>query len=173
MRQAFVAVLYALLGAVVAACSGPAQNQPQPAKPAPATQPATGAKGKNRPLPPLPGPPTTRPNLPPPPKPKPTLPTGSLSRVDIQQVIRRNQSQVRRCYERQLQKNPKLAGRLLVSIVVAVDGSVRDATIEHSTLNSPAVDSCVVAKVKSWVFPKPRGGIVVIKYPFVFRTSNP
>lgn len=171
--------LCGLATAALVACSGPAQNQPEPKSPSaktdPATQPVKPSAGKDRPLPPLKGPPTTRPALPPPPKPKPKpkLPTGSLARADIQRVIQQNVKRVQRCYERQLLVNPRLAGRLIVNFTIAVDGSVQDATIDHSTIKNAAVGRCLVAEIESWTFPKPRGGVVKIKYPFVFRAQKP
>lgn len=104
---------------------------------------------------------------------KPILPTGSLSRAEIMQVVRRSLPAVRYCYERELVKQPTLAGRILVSMVVQEDGSVREAVVEYSTINQPQLDACIVKRVSTWRFPRPRGGLVVIKYPFDFRTATP
>ena len=95
---------------------------------------------------------------------------GSLPKEVIRRVVRRNLSQVRYCYERELMKNPRLVGKLTIKWVVAADGTVARASVMDSQLNNPAVERCMTQKIKRWRFPKPKGGgIVVVKYPFIFN----
>lgn len=170
--------LVALLPVALAACPAPRGVTAGPgAAPAPPTKPAAPSAAASAPA----SAPTSAPTAASAPTSapakvrvsKPILPTGSLSRADIMQVVRRNLRAVRSCYERELAKQPTLSGRLLVSMVVQEDGSVREAVVEHSSFNQPQLDACVVKRISAWRFPRPRGGLVVIKYPFVFRTSTP
>jgi hypothetical protein len=40
-------------------------------------------------------------------------------------------------------------------------------------MHDSTVESCINARVKSWQFPKPKGGgIVVVTYPFLFKQSG-
>jgi hypothetical protein len=93
---------------------------------------------------------------------------GSLDRSLIDAVIKRHMNQIRYCYQRELTTNPELAGKLKIKFYVAKDGSVSKADISTSTMNS-AVDACVTGRFMRMKFPEPKGGgIVIVKYPFVF-----
>src|SRR6266508_4153606 len=92
---------------------------------------------------------------------------GALDKEIIRRIVRRNINQVRYCYDQALAKQPTLAGRLVVQFTVAPMGNVLAAVVGSTTLGSPAVESCVVAAVKRWEFPKPEGGgLVIVSYPF-------
>ena len=95
---------------------------------------------------------------------------GGLDKSLIDAVIKRNMSQIRYCYQRQLAKNPSLNGKIKVKFVIAKDGSVSKASIASSTMGGAGkpVQSCIVGRFKKFKFPKPNGGIVIVKYPFIF-----
>lgn len=95
---------------------------------------------------------------------------GGLDKSLIDAVIKRNMSQIRYCYQRQLAKNPTLNGKIKVKFVIAKDGSVSKASIDSSTMGGAGkpVQSCIVGRFKKFKFPKPNGGIVIVKYPFIF-----
>ena len=95
---------------------------------------------------------------------------GGLDKSLIDAVIKRNMSQIRYCYQRQLAKNPSLSGKIKVKFVIAKDGSVSKASIDSSTMGGAGkpVQSCIVGRFKKFKFPKPNGGIVIVKYPFIF-----
>ncbi len=96
---------------------------------------------------------------------------GSLDREIIRRVVRRHRNEIRHCYEKQLQKNPKLAGTVKVKFVIAGTGSVMSATISSSDLNNSAVEQCMTQKIRRWTFPEPTGGgIVNVNYPFKFSS---
>lgn len=95
--------------------------------------------------------------------------TGALPRADIEAVVKRNMNQLRYCYQRELVKSPKLAGEIKVKFVITKDGSVSSATTKSSTMNSPAVESCLNGRFLRFTFPPPQGGgIVIVQYPFTF-----
>lgn len=94
---------------------------------------------------------------------------GALDRADIEAVIKRHLSQIRYCYQRELQRDPDLSGKITMGFTIAKDGSVAKAGVSTSTLNSAAVDQCIESRFYRMQFPEPRGGgIVVVKYPFLF-----
>ncbi|MBI4820302.1 MAG: AgmX/PglI C-terminal domain-containing protein [Deltaproteobacteria bacterium] len=96
---------------------------------------------------------------------------GSLDRELIRRVVEEHRSQVRYCYERALVSDSGLFGKVELEWVIDATGSVSRADVKSSTMGSAAVESCLRAKVSAWTFPKPRGGgIVVVRYPFVFRS---
>src|SRR6185503_6342370 len=52
---------------------------------------------------------------------------GALDKSLIDAVIKRNMNQIRYCYQRELTKQPELAGKITVKFVIAKDGSVSKA----------------------------------------------
>jgi hypothetical protein len=97
---------------------------------------------------------------------------GHLDKAAIQKVVNRHLHQVQRCYEVQLLRDPQLQGKLMLDWVIAPSGRVSRARQVSSTLSSPAVASCVLARIRTWVFPRPEGGSVTVRYPFVFRAKG-
>lgn len=97
---------------------------------------------------------------------------GALDRADIQAVIQRSQGDLKHCYERGLQKNPGLSGRVEVKIVIAATGTVSQATVETSSLNDETVEQCLAERFYRLRFPEPDGGgIVIVRYPLVFTAQ--
>jgi hypothetical protein len=94
---------------------------------------------------------------------------GTMSKDVIDAVIKRNMNQVRYCYQRELTKDPTLAGKIVVKFVIAKDGTVTSAVTKSSTMASPAVEECVNGRFMHMQFPEPSGGgIVIVSYPFSF-----
>jgi TonB family protein len=98
---------------------------------------------------------------------------GSLDKELIRQVIQRNRSQIRFCYESQLTKYPKLAGKVAVKFVINGEGRVVSSEVAQSTAGNAELEQCVAGRVRTWQFPKPKGGgVVVVTYPFIFKASG-
>ncbi|MDR0965561.1 MAG: adventurous gliding motility protein GltG [Myxococcales bacterium] len=99
---------------------------------------------------------------------------GSLDKELIRQVIQRNMGQIRYCYEKELQKKPDLAGKLVIRFEIAPKGNVTDAkTATGTTLRDAALSDCVTVRIRNWRFPEPKGGgKVIVTYPFVFKSSG-
>ncbi|MEY3903399.1 MAG: hypothetical protein RL189_2705 [Pseudomonadota bacterium] len=92
---------------------------------------------------------------------------GHLSREEVEGVIRSNLPQIKACYERSLQTNPNLKGRIMTSFEIGANGRVSRSEIANSTLNHPPTEQCVAQSIKQWQFPMPRGGgNVRVNYPF-------
>ncbi|MFH1466059.1 MAG: AgmX/PglI C-terminal domain-containing protein [Pseudomonadota bacterium] len=95
---------------------------------------------------------------------------GALDRSLIDAVVKRNLAQIRYCYQRELTKNPDLAGKIVVKFVVAKDGTVSSAQVKSSTMGNAAVETCINSRFMRFQFPEPRGGgIVIVSYPFRFE----
>ena len=96
---------------------------------------------------------------------------GALDKSLIDKVIKRNMNQIKYCYSRELTKNPKLKGKVIVKFTIAGDGTVSQAGIKSSSLNSKAVEDCITGRFRRFKFPEPKGGgIVIVSYPFVFTS---
>jgi pSer/pThr/pTyr-binding forkhead associated (FHA) protein len=95
---------------------------------------------------------------------------GTLSREAIAAVVKKNLRAVQYCYEKNLMANNKLAGKVIMEWTISTSGSVSVVKTKTNTMQSPAVAMCIAAKIKGWKFPKPKGGIVVVAYPFIFNS---
>jgi predicted component of type VI protein secretion system len=95
---------------------------------------------------------------------------GHLSRDAIAKVVRKHLREIQYCYEKNLMLNSKLAGKLIMEWTITISGSVSVVKTKSNTMATPAVAMCVSAKIKGWKFPKPKGGIVVVSYPFIFNS---
>lgn len=96
---------------------------------------------------------------------------GALDKSLIDAVIKRNMSQIRYCYQRELTKNPGLKGKIIVKFVIAADGSVSKSSIKSSSMGSESVESCIAGRFRRFKFPEPKGGgIVIVSYPFIFSS---
>ncbi|MDP2311873.1 MAG: AgmX/PglI C-terminal domain-containing protein [Pseudomonadota bacterium] len=97
---------------------------------------------------------------------------GALDRSLIDAVVKRNLAQIRYCYQRELTKNPTLAGKVTVKFVIQPDGVVASAVTKQSTLGNAAVESCINGRFLRFQFPEPKGGgIVIVSYPFRFSAD--
>jgi TonB family protein len=98
---------------------------------------------------------------------------GSLDKELIRQVIHRNRNQIRYCYESQLTRFPKLHGKVAVKFVISAAGTVASSNVAQSDVGNAELETCVAGRVRTWQFPKPKGGgIVIVTYPFVFTQSG-
>jgi hypothetical protein len=96
-----------------------------------------------------------------------------LDRDVIDAIIRRRQDRIRLCYERQLNFNPKLAGKVALHFVIGATGQVISRNITEDTMKNQSVNKCILSEIATWTFPAPRGGVNVdVDYPFFFESSN-
>jgi Ca-activated chloride channel family protein len=101
------------------------------------------------------------------------LVTGSLDRSVIQRVIRAEQGRVKALYERRLQQDPKLKGKIVLELTIGPDGKVVKARVVEDTLRDTPLAGDLEALARRWVFPPiPGGGQVVVRYPFVFHPGT-
>ncbi len=98
---------------------------------------------------------------------------GGLDKDQIAAVINRHLGEVIYCYEKGLQVQPGLAGRVGVKFTINGGGNVSVASVGSSSLNSAQVEGCIVNRLRTWKFPKPVGGVnVKVNYPFALKRMN-
>ncbi len=100
---------------------------------------------------------------------------GAVDAELVRKVIRDHASQIRYCYEQQLAVDHRLAGKVAVRWQIGPDGRATHLAVDgaDTTLESPTVHDCMMARIASWEFPKPKGGgIALIKYPWILRSSG-
>ncbi len=104
--------------------------------------------------------------------PKPPQVVGSLTKEQVQRVIRRHRNQVRYCYEKRLNSRRDLAGKVTLRFTIGGSGAVIAATVADSTVRDGELEGCLRKRLLRWVFPAPAGGnMVVVRYPFLFKQS--
>jgi hypothetical protein len=97
---------------------------------------------------------------------------GGLTADEIGKVVRKHWLAVKYCYEKELQKNPALQGKVAVYWEIGPLGDVTIAQVKESDMNNADAESCIVGVVRRMVFPQPRGGGVVnVNYPWIFKSQ--
>ena len=95
---------------------------------------------------------------------------GELPKKVIKRYIATKMGAIKACYQKGLQANPGLQGKVKVMFLIQPNGKVAGAKIADSGLNSPAVESCILRNIKIWRFPRAKGGgSTKVIYPFNFR----
>lgn len=98
---------------------------------------------------------------------------NGLEKDVVMAVIRRHQSEIKFCYERELQQNAKLAGKIAVTWTIDATGSIADAVVAESGIDNANVEACMLERIRRWRFPEPKGGgVVVITFPWVFHAAG-
>ncbi|AHI05629.1 hypothetical protein BDW_05615 [Bdellovibrio bacteriovorus W] len=92
---------------------------------------------------------------------------GGLDQDQIIAVINRNKGQITYCYEQGLRAQPTIGGRVAVSFIIGPNGKISKANVAESSLGSRTVENCMIARMKTWQFPRPVGAVSVdVLYPF-------
>jgi len=99
----------------------------------------------------------------------PPILLGNLDSSEVDRVIKRHLSAIRHCYQKELPRNPEMAGKVVIKFVIGTDGTVSSSSTKASSLGNTTVEACMNQRFMSFSFPKPRGnGIVFVSYPFFF-----
>lgn len=94
------------------------------------------------------------------------------AKSNISSVVRRGSSAIKYCFEKELQLNPGLGGKVILNWTVGLSGAVSKAYVSSSTLKNRKVEGCMTRVVKRWRFDKPKGGLCSISYPFTFKGAQ-
>lgn len=98
---------------------------------------------------------------------------GGLEDAVVRRIIEERLPAIRICYETALLTAPELQGEIVLSWTVQPQGLVSDVMAESKESSSEDLQTCLKERVAQWKFPEPKGGgIVNIRYPFVFRKVN-
>jgi outer membrane biosynthesis protein TonB len=95
---------------------------------------------------------------------------GGLDRDTVRKIIQSYRAQVRACYDRSLVSSPNLNGRIVYSWKILSNGTVTDAKVAKSTLDSASLRGCVLEVLQQMQFPQSSRGLsTTVIYPFVFQ----
>lgn len=82
--------------------------------------------------------------------------SGGGETSDLEHFLASRKGALKSCYERELQRNPALAGDLALAFTVTPTGKTADLEATSATLESEAVRSCFRTVARAWVLtPKP------------------
>ena len=98
--------------------------------------------------------------------------SGEIDTKEVNSFINANFSQVKACYERRLKINSFLEGKLDLNIGILESGKVNLVSVNRDTVKDEQMLSCVKSTIRSWVFPKPENGRVVIAKTFNFKKKD-
>jgi TonB family protein len=79
----------------------------------------------------------------------------------------------RRCYQRELARQPDLHGRVTLRFTITPSGEVSELRVMENSSGSERLADCVRSVVQAHRFAPPTGGgPVVVTYPYVFVPSD-
>jgi outer membrane biosynthesis protein TonB len=94
-----------------------------------------------------------------------------LTKEEVGAVIHAHMGEVRYCHEASMLANPKIEGKLMLQFGINPQGIVSTVSVQSTTLPERKLTDCVMTRLKTWRFPRPKGGIhVTVSYPFLFKT---
>jgi hypothetical protein len=102
----------------------------------------------------------------------PEFANQSLDLPKLEAYLRARRGAVLSCYERELRRDPSLAGTLTLRFVITPTGRSSELEIEENPLNAN-VGSCVKAVLRGWVFPFKPEQDVAVAIPFSFAVAQP
>jgi pSer/pThr/pTyr-binding forkhead associated (FHA) protein len=100
---------------------------------------------------------------------------GALAREVVERVVRSHRSQIKYCYEKELMRTPGLEGKIGIQWVIGGNGRVTRVSVKEdgTTLKNKAMHRCLSNKIRTWAFPKPKGGgVVIVNWPFLFKEAG-
>jgi TonB family protein len=93
-----------------------------------------------------------------------------LSRDEVGKVIHAHLDEIRYCHETAMLYKPNLEGRVAVEFSINGQGRVVSAQVQSTTVDERSLPQCILSKLKTWQFPRPKGGVTVkVSYPFNFK----
>ncbi len=102
-----------------------------------------------------------------------TITKGCLSQEVVGRVLQRVHSQAKYCYEKELNRNPNLSGKITTNFLIGPTGAVVTAKIAESTMGDPPVEQCLVKVIERLRFPPcAGGGTAEVTYPWIFKSGG-
>jgi TPR repeat protein len=84
---------------------------------------------------------------------------------DMDRVIAGLRARMRNCYQRGLESDPSMVGKLVLNAKIAANGEVSSCDVASNSGLSPATASCAAGVVKRAMFAPPSGGSATIQIP--------
>ncbi len=100
--------------------------------------------------------------------------SGKLDSKAISDNLKRKESAFQKCFERELKKNPKAGGKVVVQFEISPAGSRGRVTASKASVDSVGggVGDCVADEISRIPFPPPEGGKAIASKTFVFEAGR-
>ena len=100
-------------------------------------------------------------------------PAGAAAGVTLAAFVKARAGVFRACYQKELNRTPDIAGKLVVKFSIPPDGTVSRVLIDagKTTLASVPVVECIKQNILRLKFPAKGTGSEVV-YPFVFSAGK-
>ncbi len=97
---------------------------------------------------------------------------GELSESQIEKALAKFLAKFQYCYEKALLSDSSLSGNVMVQWSVTTGGKVEDSRVLKSQMNNVDLQKCVLKVLSGVPFPKPKGGVVIVKKTFAFSSAS-
>ena len=88
-------------------------------------------------------------------------------------IVRSHRPEIERCYADAVAARRVPVGRLVLKWQIGEDGRVASAETVSDETRDPTLAGCILARIRTWQFPRPKGNAVVfITCPFLFRATE-
>ena len=109
-------------------------------------------------------------------RPTASTPQGAdcISKEDVKRVVHSKQTDLRRCYDRELKKNPRLEGKATFAWIINAEGGVERFELLDVTLPSQDVLTCARKALSFVEFPRrsPSSPLVEITFPYTVSAEE-
>jgi Ca-activated chloride channel family protein len=95
-----------------------------------------------------------------------------LSEEDIKRAIKQQIPSIEICYQKALEKKPKIQGVVTFQLVIDSKGKVTKVSLVSSKLEDKNLEQCIIQAIKELSFPRPEGtDKATVSVSFTLRTS--
>jgi hypothetical protein len=94
---------------------------------------------------------------------------GGLTREQVARVVRAHAAAIKYCYEKELQRQPSLSGKIEVYWLIRANGTTDRVRVSNSTVGNREVEGCMERQVRNWQFPRSDSETIVQTFPFFFK----
>ncbi|RME19353.1 MAG: hypothetical protein D6806_18455 [Deltaproteobacteria bacterium] len=90
-----------------------------------------------------------------------------LSELHIKLVVNAHMKRIRRCFERQLKRDPRVNGKMTILALVVPSGEVKKVQIKEEKFRGTIVEECLLKEVAGWRFPAFQGEPYELSFPLL------
>jgi predicted Zn finger-like uncharacterized protein len=94
-----------------------------------------------------------------------------LSEEQIKSVINSHYRGLKSCVERQLKRDARVVGKLMVSALVKAEGKVEKVWIATEKFRGTYIEECLQEEIGRWEFPRFKGSIQEVNFPLLLSAQ--
>lgn len=98
--------------------------------------------------------------------------TPEIDEVLLAKWLQGRKPAIQSCYDRELKRNPKLQGRLVIKFAITSRGRAGGIGFDEDSLRSSAVQQCISGMMRGWVLPFAPEDDVPVALPFIFNPGS-